>query len=855
MPAIRDFASNYTTVTTGTTIIIPVPAVVENDLMIAILVADTGTGTWSCTGWTELLRQTNTSQLCVMYRIATSSEPDDYTFTRSTSETFNGRIVSIRDIDTTNPFGSTPTYTVTNQSSAAKYTLPQVTTTVANSLILYAVSNSAAGVPSIIEGPVSLIVGEDGSAESGGVAWSFMPSTGASPNNITCSNISSGAGVKAAIQIAAPSGGATIVPAYCSSDASIYINPIHGTTAYNSDTGLAATWDTLIGTSLNGITLADATVAAAADVGINPYHSAGRLTSISGSRNWSGAALDLASGNNVNLSGKNILVHTGPSTPGQIQRFGAAASQKGTAIAMQSSSGNWKAWHVHGKGTPYGYQRDVPLIVNSSNTGGLLESAGTFDASAVDIFGFAVAGGGVSTTIWDFYSLWVLDIVTICGGIASSPIDVPGIVLAAADGHERKSIVQQGTGQAIVFQPIQIGDGGTHPTYLDLNATAIEFPKQYDLTSLQVNYCSVDNVAGITYYAGASDTIKHRSSVISSPNKYHWGFHASTSTSATYDFSGLQVIGAGTITLVNNLSLSGITWSDCDNFSSAGTYLDNCTIKTTVATSALTVSSTTNMGRITNCTFNTNNDGDIGHSIELTATGTHAFDNIAFAGGGVAKRSFNTTTGVDAGTDIITVDAAHGYVDGDAIYYQDQGGSQNMGLTDGTLYYVNAQSTTTLSFHTTKADAIANTNKVALTSAGGETHSIYSAKADVYNNSGGAVTINVSNGGTVPTVRESNGSSTTINNSVTLEINGVAQGTRCYIEAALGGPETSGTILMNEEADALGIATQTYNYTSSQPVRIRARLAGYIPFETTGTIASTGLTITAVWLEDSNYTP
>lgn len=89
--------------------------------------------------------------------------------------------------------------------------------------------------------------------------------------------------------------------------------------------------------------------------------------------------------------------------------------------------------------------------------------------------------------------------------------------------------------------------------------------------------------------------------------------------------------------------------------------------------------------------------------------------------------------------------------------------------------------------------------------------------------------------------------------SVTLEVNGVVENAQCYIAATAGGPEAVGTQLMNEQADATGTATEPYNYTADQPVTVRARLKGYLPFETTATIDSGGLTITAVWIADPNF--
>ena len=103
--------------------------------------------------------------------------------------------------------------------------------------------------------------------------------------------------------------------------------------------------------------------------------------------------------------------------------------------------------------------------------------------------------------------------------------------------------------------------------------------------------------------------------------------------------------------------------------------------------------------------------------------------------------------------------------------------------------------------------------------------------------------------------------------TVTLEINGVKTTTeptnyvRVRIEADSGGPLAVGTTIMNTQAttsygsSGFYKTTASFTYTSDQPVIIKARYIGYIPFETTGTITSSGLTVTAVWLVDSNFTP
>lgn len=793
MPGIRDYASNATTAATGTTLVIPVPTVVENDLLVAILVADTATTeTWSSPGWTVLFQNANTSGLAVLYKLAVASEAADYTFTRSASESFNGRMISIRDVNITYPFGNPAVFTAANQAAAAKYALPQVTTTVANSLVLYAVSNSVLGVPSIIEGPATLISGEDGVAESGGDAWTFMPSTGASPSNVTCSNVlATGIGVKAAIQIAPPASGATVIPTYCAADSSQYVDPIHGVTAYNANAALAVTFDTLIGTLINAVTLADAGVAAIADVGINSYHSAGRVTSITGSKNWAGVAIDLAAANLLTTAaGKNILVHTGPSTPGQIQRFPSAAGRKGTLVALATSFGNFKAWHVHGRGTPYGYQRDVPLIVNTDNTSGLLQTTGTFDPASIDVIGFATSGSGITTTIWDFYSLWVLDTVTICGGIAAEPMDIPGIVRAAADGHERKSIVQQGANQAIIFQPIQIGNGGTNPVYLDLNSTAIEFPRQYDLAKLQVNYCSVDNVAGITYYAGAGDTIKHRNSVISSPSRYHWRLHASSSTSATYDFSGLSVIGAGTITLANAITITGLTINNYSTIDASSLTLNSSTITNVpTANNSITLNTTT---AFNSCSINVTTL-TAGNYLLSTAT-PNKFANCTFTGSASSGHAMRLTA---IGT---------------------------FSLVGNTFTSFGADATTS---------------------------------AAIFNDSGSAITLNISGGGTAPTIRNGAGASTTVVASVDLTIHventsqAAIENARVYVTRDSDSSVIINGTLTNSSGNATG---STVSGAGGVTIRVRKSSAGttrYVPVQATGTVGSSNLTVNVTMSQDT----
>lgn len=821
MPAIRGVAFNATTVANGSTIILPMPTSEQNDLLIAIICADTGTGTWTpptaTPAWTALTGTpvTNTAQLAVFYRIAGTTEPASYTFTRSATESFTGCIISVRDINTTNPFGSTIVSAITNQS-AAKFNMTRITTTVPNSLVLYAFASSSAGTPSFLEGPVYGLLGSDGLAEGLGVGWGFQPTTSLTPANVGCSNHTAGAGVALTLQIAAPASGATVIPTYVTGDLSTYINPLNGTTAYNGDTAVAATADTNYGSPIGGFTIGDASIAATTDVGINSFHSVPRLTSVSGSINPAGAELVLAAANRLNVTGKNILCHVGPSTEGQTQRFSTIASTRGIWFGMRSNTGSgggntgWKIWQVYG--LEKGSLRHQPIVINEASTT-TRATSGTLDPLVITSFAWWVSGNSNATTIWDIASLWMLSTTTVVGGTVSEPVTIASITDVVAVGKERKSVIGQGSGQAIMYQPIQIGNGTTaDPTYLNLNGSAIEFPRQYNAATLDVQYHSVDNVVGITYNAGSSDTIIHTNASVSSRSRYHWRFASSFSTASNYSFDSLNVIGAGDIQLVSGLILNSVTFNDYVSINANGVDFLNCSFLTVSNTSTAITSnaatsfdsceiSTTNLtaGRsfirvadptiFTNCQFS--GSTTTGHAIEITSTGTYNFSGNLFS---------------------------------------------SYGGTGGSNLVANSGSTS----------------------------------AAIYNNSGGLVTLNILNNGTGPSVRNGVGATTAISNPKTFIVRNIAPLTEIRLFnrqnennlVELGGVEQIDTVstgISNVSVDVdeenLGRfkITYAYEYSSPIPVYIVAHSKAYQWLRQSSTLDSDGGDVTIVQLADRQY--
>ena len=533
--------------------------------------------------------------------------------------------------------GSYGTYTANVNAAVASQTItgnlnfrdlmPTITTSVNDSLIIYAQASPTAAptVPMILEGPTVYEDGADAILQSQGWSWSMQRTAGTTSRSVYWNRLDPlGGTILHTIAVSPPAGGAGVIPTYCSADSSFWFDPINGVTSYNYNNALTADATVWFGSAINNRTVANAAASAGnIDVGVNPYHSMGTLapaTVVSGS--WFGSQLTINTKNRTNISGKNILVHLRPTIPKTIQTTDdiSRTGTKGFAVGLASGGSTpaavtSKVYHVHGAGTLWNSSTYVPVVVNDTATKGLIQSNGSYSGTTFSRVGFFTSGFQINP-LWNIGSLWQLDTTVVSGGDVNNPMTLQGIVKAASTGKERISVLQQGALQALVLQPLQFGDGGTNPMYLNLSDTVIEFPKQYDLESKQVFYCSADNIAGITYFAGASDTIVQVDSVINSQSRYYWGLHPSSSASARYDFTGTTIIGAGQINLNTNINLSGLKFSRCVEITAPfPATLANCQFDNTTSTSgsgALVISGGTEailqnqLNTLSNCTFSNN---------------------------------------------------------------------------------------------------------------------------------------------------------------------------------------------------------------------------------------------------------
>lgn len=322
-------------------------------------------------------------------------------------------------------------------------------------------------------------------------------------------------------------------------------------------------------------------------------------------------------------------------------------------------------------------------------------------------------------------------------------------------------------------------------------------------------------------------------------------------TSGTFSLTGGVLENFSEITLTSACTLTNVEIKKPDGITQSGAVIDGCSIIGQNTMSAEYLIDANDLADIKNNSFNLN--GQRGHAIRGTQTGTIAFQGNVFTGyfsvTDQTKHQFDNTSAVNSTNDTITLPAGHGYSTGDAVVYSKALTANTVisGLTDQTKYYLNV-STNDVTLHLNEGDAINNNAAINITAGtGNETHALWPASAAFFNDSGGALTLTVSNGGGTPSVRNALNSTTTVQNAVTLTVNvedengDPVSGARVRIENA-----STGALITNGTTNASGVYSDaTYNYTADLGVLTKVRLKGYKFYRAGGTITSSGITVGA----------
>lgn len=144
-------------------------------------------------------------------------------------------------------------------------------------------------------------------------------------------------------------------------------------------------------------------------------------------------------------------------------------------------------------------------------------------------------------------------------------------------------------------------------------------------------------------------------------------------------------------------------------------------------------------------------------------------------------------------SEVIVMSAVHDFTNGEAVFYNDQGGTVQTNLTDGSKYYVNVISTTTISLHLTRSAALADSSRINMVAGSTEQHALFAARATVLNDTGGAIVIAASGVGTPPSFRNvGNVATTDVQSSVTVTFDTIKDDTEVRVYAAGTSTELAG---------------------------------------------------------------
>jgi len=584
-------------------------------------------------GWSELsvtLNRTGnwTHRTVIFYKIAGASESNPST-TLGTAKDYYSYIFSIMEVDTTTPIDTTLSDTESNTSFTLKIYFPALTTVNDDSLIIPLVTISGFRAPLITPwGNLFDTALATNGANSIQVAMGvgYKPTAGALPD--TKFIVTSGHGSALF--------GYLVINNDTAPDKNAYLKPGTSIKEYNLYTNAAAGSPV---PSVNGVNISNR-VDDTCVVGILQSHPTFTM------RNMREMRLDAGSGcpaawTDGEYLGEYFMFNDGAqdfsASPYLSVNFennleGLSVTPNAYGIADNGivfiaidTSGNWRAWTIGGYDEISVFTPDNPYCVDLSNSTDELDSSVTA-IDLTDVEGIMVIlrndeKGEINLT----KSLQQLHTAVFVGGTSSSPVDFDLISDTFSWQHTRLASFQ-GTVQQYLNQPIQIGDSSDY-VYSVLSGGVIEFFELFNSSTNKSNNLP-DNYTGITYYPDADSTIEHKDAIITGVSKFHWDIHASSSGSATVDFSGLQIKGPGR-TSINVFTLTGVTFSGRDELTlGTGSLSGGCTIDNTNGTQAVTVTSQADLDKLANCTFSNN-----AIAIQITGDQTSlTFDAIMFSG-------------------------------------------------------------------------------------------------------------------------------------------------------------------------------------------------------------------------------
>lgn len=724
--------------TVSASIVAKLPAhIISGDLLLACVTQDGDTTAIAMAGWTEISTQAaNLGVRQAWFRKTAGGSESDPTITGSTQE-WVITILAVRDADATTPIDASGVASWSGATAAA----PSVTTTTDDCLILRAYAQDDGAIRHVIDDEAVNLVKESITAINHSIHYHVKGAAGATGTMTAYCESAARGGRTYTIAIRNASGGKAEPWAKRGPKRVRWYGNLSATNESVSWSALSPLAATIDGLAVSATATTQSIGLQAQNPIDMPWGLGTLLTStLSTAGAWVGAVHNITA---ADFTGKLFSVLWFCASRNDTT-FGA----KGFVVVFGDASGNWQAFQMGPYDALFPAAGDGQMATVACGAATPYDSSGTLNWAAITKIGYGYHRAGASVASAGFLIKQgnLQDPVILVGGSAAKPATFALTYQAGVGNGAYDTANLQGARQVLSRAGIQIGDGSI-ATYFDAAQSAHEFETPRNVAARTFGWQVTDNKVGWTIYASANDTIKFRSTVTSTPSKQNFTIHASSSTLATYDFAGANIIGYE-VTWRDGITCNDAAFVNCYTITANGGTFDGCVIQGSVAGVALT---TSDPAQVLHCEFIS---GGTGHGLEITAPGTYTFTANHFTGYGSA------------------------------------------GTTD----------------------------------------------AAVYNNSGGAVTLNITGGGSTPTVRNGAGATTTINNNATLTIENLIVGSSVRVERV-----SDGSLV---EFRTAASTTEVFSVASAVNYRIKVRKASaapkYDPWQTiTGTLAGDSLVFAA----------
>ena len=250
--------------------------------------------------------------------------------------------------------------------------------------------------------------------------------------------------------------------------------------------------------------------------------------------------------------------------------LGSFFDQEGIIIVLEDSTQtNWRAFQVHQR---LGWVRNKPYTAIIDLTGATIyDEGGTFDPQYVRSITPLVHRLPVTTARGFGMRNWsLLSKSILTGGNSAAPLTI-NFLRKLLGGFSLAGLVGGDAPAATVKTDVQIGDGGTTPTYFDATGTLLTFPAPYD--PLTQREWQVGTPRTVTLSPGASDTLNAVAGSLVTTTAQNLTMDPAGSTSAAFSAAALVVAGPWVASLRPGFDYAGMTIKGGTiNLAAAGIY-------------------------------------------------------------------------------------------------------------------------------------------------------------------------------------------------------------------------------------------------------------------------------------------